>query len=234
MKKKYIKKNSKLIDKIYVKKTDIKSLPTAVIIAFFLGILGGHRFYLGKYVTGIIQMLTMGGFFIWWIYDLITLGQEKFTDSQNNKLKWEYKNGDRAGFSIRLISYFLDIIIVGFIFDILVMSTTEYLLYESSNIYPEQFQIVRFVVLMIYFVLFNYFYNATPGKILMNIQILAEEGTKITFIQSLVRYISYTFSYIMLIGFIMIGIRKDKRALHDLIAETKVIFSKPLYRAKND
>lgn len=42
----------------------------------FLGILGAHRFYLGKMGTGIIYLLTGRLFGIGWIVDLFTLGNQ--------------------------------------------------------------------------------------------------------------------------------------------------------------
>ena len=37
--------------------------------AYILWILGIHRFYLGQPLIGLIQLLTVGGFLIWWIVD---------------------------------------------------------------------------------------------------------------------------------------------------------------------
>ena len=39
----------------------------------FLGFLGASRFYMGKWVTGILWLLTGGMFAIGWIYDYWTL-----------------------------------------------------------------------------------------------------------------------------------------------------------------
>jgi len=51
----------------------MKSKTTAILLCFFLGILGIHRFYLGYTKIGIIQFLTGGGFVIWAIVDFLRL-----------------------------------------------------------------------------------------------------------------------------------------------------------------
>ena len=48
----------------------------AWILLTFLGILGIHRFYLGKPLTGLLWLLTGGLFGIGWIYDFCTLNSQ--------------------------------------------------------------------------------------------------------------------------------------------------------------
>ena len=46
------------------------------ILLTFLGWLGIHRLYMGKFFTGIIYMLTGGLFFIGVLYDFLTLNEQ--------------------------------------------------------------------------------------------------------------------------------------------------------------
>ncbi len=46
------------------------------ILLTFLGWLGIHRFYMGKFLTGIIYLLTGGLFFVGILYDFLTLNEQ--------------------------------------------------------------------------------------------------------------------------------------------------------------
>ncbi|OEU60209.1 MAG: hypothetical protein BA870_00280 [Desulfuromonadales bacterium C00003094] len=48
----------------------------AWILLVFLGLFGIHRFYLGKWITGILYMLTGGFFFLGVLYDFWTLNEQ--------------------------------------------------------------------------------------------------------------------------------------------------------------
>lgn len=62
-----------------------KKKSTATLLCLFLGMLGVHRFYVGKIGTGIVQLVTGGGFGIWLLIDLINLICGRFRDA-NDKL----------------------------------------------------------------------------------------------------------------------------------------------------
>jgi hypothetical protein len=45
-----------------------------------------HRFYVGKWVTGILFFLTGGGAGLWWLYDLIMIATGRFRDAEGRVL----------------------------------------------------------------------------------------------------------------------------------------------------
>lgn len=60
-----------------------KSRLVALLLSFFLGWAGIHRFYVGKAGTGIIMFFTMGGFGMWYLLDLIMIATGSFKDNAN-------------------------------------------------------------------------------------------------------------------------------------------------------
>jgi hypothetical protein len=58
----------------------------ATLLCGFLGVLGVHRFYVGKIGTGILLLLTGGGLGIWWLVDLVLIIVGRFRDEQGRVL----------------------------------------------------------------------------------------------------------------------------------------------------
>ena len=48
----------------------------AWILLTFLGVFGVHRFYLGKWLTGLLYFFTGGLFLVGWLFDLWTLNEQ--------------------------------------------------------------------------------------------------------------------------------------------------------------
>jgi TM2 domain-containing membrane protein YozV len=63
-----------------------KRILPAFLLCFFLGVLGVHRFYVGKVGTGILQLVTLGGLGIWVLIDFIMIIVGAFTDKEGNKI----------------------------------------------------------------------------------------------------------------------------------------------------
>ncbi len=67
-----------------------KSRLAALLFCLFLGWLGIHRFYVGKAGTGVLMILTAGGFGIWALIDFIMIVVGSFTDKEGKfVLDWQ-------------------------------------------------------------------------------------------------------------------------------------------------
>ena len=58
-----------------------------LLLCWFLGVLGIHRFYTGHTTIGVIQLLTLGGCGIWTIIDFITIIIGNYKDADGNPIK---------------------------------------------------------------------------------------------------------------------------------------------------
>jgi TM2 domain-containing membrane protein YozV len=58
-----------------------------LLLSIFLGALGVDRFFVGKIGTGILKLITFGGFGIWWLIDLILVITGKFTDKNGRPIR---------------------------------------------------------------------------------------------------------------------------------------------------
>lgn len=66
--------------------TSEKRILPAFLLCFFLGVFGAHRFYAGKVGTGVLELLTLGGFGIWWLVDMILILTGSFRDGEGQTI----------------------------------------------------------------------------------------------------------------------------------------------------
>lgn len=64
-----------------------KNFVAMLLLCFFLGGLGVHRFYAGKIGTGILMLITLGGFGIWTLIDFIIIAVGSFKDKEGRYIK---------------------------------------------------------------------------------------------------------------------------------------------------
>jgi hypothetical protein len=73
-----------------------KSRGVALALAITVPCMGLHRFYVGKVGSGLLQLVTLGGMGIWWIYDLILLASGSFRDVDGKRVKFWGEEDTRA------------------------------------------------------------------------------------------------------------------------------------------
>ncbi|HEY9595967.1 MAG TPA: NINE protein [Spirochaetia bacterium] len=67
-----------------------KSRLATLLLCFFLGWIGVHRFYVGKVGTGVAMIFTLGGFGIWTLIDFIMIIVGNFKDADGRYvLDWQ-------------------------------------------------------------------------------------------------------------------------------------------------
>ena len=78
---------------------------------------------------------------------------------------------------------------------------------------------------LLYQVFFLGKYGATLGKMTCGIKVIRSDGSPITYGRAAGRFFAYILSALILyIGYIMAGFDDEKRALHDRICDTRVIY----------
>jgi len=73
---------------ITTSETSDKNFLLLLVLCFFLGVFGVHRFYCGKIKSGIFMILTIGGLGIWALADFIIACFGEFTDAESKKIKY--------------------------------------------------------------------------------------------------------------------------------------------------
>jgi uncharacterized RDD family membrane protein YckC len=86
---------------------------------------------------------------------------------------------------------------------------------------------IAMILSCIYEAFFLVKFAATPGKMAMGVKVLRPDGSKLGVGRAVGRHFSKLLSAMILyIGYIMAGFDSQKRALHDMICDTRVIKSR--------
>ncbi len=65
-----------------------KHFTAVLLLCFFLGFFGLHRFYVGRSITGAVQLATLGGLGLWALADLIVIVIENFRDKEGRTVRY--------------------------------------------------------------------------------------------------------------------------------------------------
>ena len=83
-----------------------KSWIAALLLCFFVGSFGVHRFYVGKIGTGILKLITVGGFGLWYLIDLILVLAGGQHDKQGRDLAG-YQQSKAIAWIVTLVVFVL-------------------------------------------------------------------------------------------------------------------------------
>lgn len=143
-----------------------------------------------------------------------------------------------AGFWVRAAAYIMDLVLVSLMLLIvrLVMSVSMSALGGTVLGGPLLFHytlkdIVLYLAQVLYFVLCTYVSGTTIGKKAMNLQVVsAEKEEKLTLLNVIYRETIGRFlcGIFVGIGYLLVGIDKEKRGIHDMLCDTRVVYTKKI------
>ncbi len=136
-----------------------------------------------------------------------------------------------AGFWIRVGAYLIDTIILGvvnFVFGIVLGIIG---LSAMGGDDPSQGMLIQGMLTLINMAIYVFYetffvgkWGATIGKMACGLKIVTPEGEPISYLRSFGRYFAkIVSSFVLCIGYIMVGFDDEKRALHDRMCSTRVI-----------
>lgn len=156
---------------------------------------------------------------------------------QNNFVNRGRQEIEYAGFWVRLAAYCIDSAIVwaGLLFVKLAMgifSVSGVGILEAHLLFRYSARdIILYVFEVLYFILLTYGTGTTPGKRLMNLRVVnADLSPGLSLVDVVYRETVGRFlcGLSVGIGYIMAGVDREKRGLHDMICDTRVVYAKKI------
>ncbi len=138
-----------------------------------------------------------------------------------------------AGFFVRLAAYVVDMLIVGLALLSVRIPRLVLLLADPDNVMVKKFifnysvlDIVIYVLTILYFILMTYYTGSTLGKKLFQLKVVSAQNQKLTLFEVVYRETIGRFlsSVILNLGYLMIVIDGEKRGVHDMLSDTRVIY----------
>jgi uncharacterized RDD family membrane protein YckC len=138
--------------------------------------------------------------------------------------------GDYAGFASRFIAFVFDCVLSIAVFELVLaaVSFAASVLTGASIHWNRSEQWVTLAFFAWEFLYFAYYWMAsgkTPGMVMLGVQVVGQDGSPVGAKRGLVRTLAFPLSFLLLgLGFLGILLGHDRRALHDVIAGTAVVY----------
>jgi uncharacterized RDD family membrane protein YckC len=130
-----------------------------------------------------------------------------------------------AGFWIRAVALFIDVLIWSLIrlsLDVVAASLWVQDV-EDSPFFQSMLGSFSLLFMALYTTVLHAFGGQTLGKLAVGVRVVGVDGAPLPFGAALLRWFALFLSLMPLgFGFLMAGLRRDKRALHDLVAGSRV------------
>lgn len=133
-----------------------------------------------------------------------------------------------AGFWVRFWAYTIDLIVLYALSGLIIKPIFRFAGLSIANpifLFFTPFKITILILLLLYFALMTKYFGQTVGKMIMGIKVIPRPGEvltwdKIIFREIIGRFISKT----LLIPYLLVIFMPQKESLHDLFADTHVIY----------
>lgn len=139
-----------------------------------------------------------------------------------------------GGFFVRLAAYLVDLIISGLALVIIKLPMFFVKLGNPDMILVQPFffnysvwDIFIYLLATSYFIILTYTTGATLGKRLFNLKVVSADGEKLSLLDVIYRETigRYLCSVIIYVGYLLVGLDKEKKGLHDMLCDTRVIYT---------
>ena len=138
-----------------------------------------------------------------------------------------------AGFFVRLAAFLIDSLIVGAALLMVRIPLWISSIANPGNLVVRDFifrysvaDIVVYILSVVYFIALTYKTGATLGKKVLHLKVVSVEERdptlfEIVFRETVGRFLS---TLVLNVGYIMVGLHKEKHGLHDMLSDTEVIY----------
>ena len=143
----------------------------------------------------------------------------------------QHLRGHYAGFASRFIAFASDCVLSIAVFEIaLAAASFAASVLTGTSIHWSRANLWVIIAFFAWeFFYYAYFWTAsgkTPGMQLLGVQVVGRDGSHVGTRRGLVRTLAFPLSFLLLgLGFVGILFGRDRRALHDSIADTAVVYT---------